>query len=294
MLRKTVLILICIASLATPASFGAGVSWPLPDLGGLAGWKQAGSLATYNRDNLYEYIDGDAETYFGFGFSALAVGKFSDGAGKRSITLNLYEMTGPLSAFGIYANGRSAEVKFADVGAQGYIGENALDFWKGRFYVRVIGEGEPQGLENAVLAFGRSVAAKIEGSSGEPPETRLLPQAGQVKNSVKYQPQNVLGQGFISNGFIADYEVAGATEQLVVAQCKNDGEAAKALTGLRDYVKTSGAITEQAENSFFGNDPYYKNTLATTLGPYFVCVLRAPDRPTAQKLVDAFRAGLKP
>ena len=289
-MRKTAFIFICIITFGAPASFGAGASWPLPDLPSLGGWKQAGNLATYNHDNLYEYIDGDAETYFGFGFSALAVGKFANEADKCSITLDLYEMSSPLAAFGIYTNGRSSDAKFVDVGAQGYTAENALDFWKGKYYVRVISEGETKDLESAVLAFGRSVAAKIEGQTGEPPETKILPREGQVKNSAKYQPQNVLGQSFIGNAFMADYEAGGAKMQLVVAQCKNDADAAKALAGLRDYIKTSGAVSEQAGASFFGNDPYYKNILATTVGPDLVCVLRAPDRPAAQKLVDAFQA----
>ena len=293
MVRRILFIVVCALALGPASSFGAGAAWPLPDLGALPGWKQIEDLKAYNHDTLYEYIDGDAETYFGYGFSALGVCKFAREGGKAAVTLNLYEMKDTLAAFGIYANGRSADVKYADVGAQGYYAENALDFWKGRYYCRVIGEGEPKGLQDAVLAFGRGMAAKIEGESAEPAQSKLLPREGQVPNSLKYQPQNVLGQGFISNAFSADYDLAGASMQLVVAQCKDEAEAGKALVGLRDYVKGSGAVSEQSLNLFYGNDPYYKNILAVAVGPYLVCILRAPDRPSAQKLVSAFLANLK-
>jgi hypothetical protein len=291
MSRQRLLCLVFVLLLAPPTSFGAGQPWPLPDLNALSGWRQAENLQPYNHDNLYEYIDGDAETFFAYGFQGLAVAKYANAAQKLSLTIDLYDMGKPLNAFGVYANGRSPDVQFADVGAQAYFGESSLDFWKGKFYVHIYSKQDAPSVKDALLAFGRNVAGRIEGAVGDPSETQLLPSEGRLQNSAKYQPQNALGQSFIPNALIADYDLGAAKAQLVVAQLPSDVEAKKALSKLRDYVKTSGAVTVGADDpspeSFFGNDPYYKNILATTSGPYLVCVLRAPDRQSAQELLDA-------
>jgi hypothetical protein len=290
MSRKILLCALFLLVLSLAAS-AAGPSWPFPDLNQLKGWKPVGDPATYTRDTLYEYIDGDAETFFAYGFQGLAVAKYANAAQKLSLTIDLYDMGKPLNAFGVYANGRSPDVQFADVGAQAYFGESSLDFWKGKFYVHIYSKQDAPSVKDALLAFGRNVAGRIEGAVGDPSETQLLPSEGRLQNSAKYQPQNALGQSFIPNALIADYDLGAAKAQLVVAQLPSDVEAKKALSKLRDYVKTSGAVTVGADDpspeSFFGNDPYYKNILATTSGPYLVCVLRAPDRQSAQELLDA-------
>ncbi len=284
MSRKTIVLAALLAALCAPAW---GANWPLP-AADAAGYRQVGAVTTYNSDNLFEYINGDAETFFGFGFGALAVAKYASQKDNVLLTINLYDMQTTLSAFGVYANGRSAGLKFVDVGAQGYLGENALDFWKGRYYVRVLGPPDAKTPEGALLALGQMVAEKIEGLKGEPPESGILPAEGRVENSIRYQPHNALGQSFIGNAFMADYDLGGARVQLLVSQCPSEAEALKSLEGLKDYVKNSGAVAEQDAGSFFGNDPYYKNLLAVVRGSCLVCVLRAPDRPAAQKLLETY------
>lgn len=288
MIRRINLCIFLLTALVTSRAVGA-TSWPLPDLTSLSGWRQEGKFETFNHDTLYEYIDGDAETFFAFGFKALGVAKYVNEAQKITLTLNLYHMESPLAAFGVYSNGRSRDARFAQVGAQGYLAENALDFWKGSYYVRVIGEGSDMVLTDALLAFGRSVSAKVEGYEGEPPEARLMPTEGRIPNTLKYQPQNVLGQSFLVNAFLAEYDLAGTIATLVVSQYPTQDEAVKAFHALMGYVKGTGTIAEQDEKSFFGTAPYYKNILAARIGSRIVCVLRAPDRPAAQRLVEAFQ-----
>jgi hypothetical protein len=76
-------------------------------------------------------------------------------------------------AFGVFSLERQdPEVS---IGQGSEFGGSLLRFWKGRYFVSVLGEGEGKEIEAAVLSFGRRLAASIE-ETGEPPRIlRYLP-----------------------------------------------------------------------------------------------------------------------
>jgi hypothetical protein len=76
--------------------------------------------------DLYQYIDGGAEAYHGYGMVTLAHQEFK--AGAAEVTIDLYDMGDPLRAFGIYASERSPEYRFLDIGAEGYAAGEILNF----------------------------------------------------------------------------------------------------------------------------------------------------------------------
>src|ERR1039457_3038690 len=84
----------------------------------------------YSAD-LYQYMDGGADIYLKYGLVALAHREYQ-GAGAE-MTADVFDMGGPLQAFGIYSAERSPEYHFIPIGAEGYSSESTLNFLQGRY-----------------------------------------------------------------------------------------------------------------------------------------------------------------
>ena len=67
----------------------------------LKGFEQAGPLTIYNRTNLFDYMNGEAEAYLPFGFRLLYVSIFSNEKTDSRMVLEIYDMSTPQGAGGI-------------------------------------------------------------------------------------------------------------------------------------------------------------------------------------------------
>ena len=90
------------------------------------GWAMEGRVATYTPENLYQYINGEAEIYLPYGFKKAACVRYikaSTPSGRpqeKGMGVNIFEMGSPLDAFGIYSNFRSSTLPPLKVGAEGF------------------------------------------------------------------------------------------------------------------------------------------------------------------------------
>ena len=107
----------------------------------------------YSSD-LYRYMDGGADIYLKYGLVAMAHREYKN-AGV-DMTVDVFDMGGPLQAFGIYSAERSPEYHFIPIGAEGYSSESTLNFLQGRYYVRLsaFGDGAAPALDN----FARTIS----------------------------------------------------------------------------------------------------------------------------------------
>lgn len=177
----------------------------------LNGWHSSEEARVFRPDNLFEYINGGAEAYLSYDFKELIVGQYAADASKASVTIEIYDMGTPLNAFGIYSVERFAESRFLEVGSQGYAEEGVLNFLHGRYYTKLLcfdNEGE---ASETLLGFARDIIAKSpQEPKGFPPLLRALPRRGLISNSEKYIYRNVLGFGFLHDGYLASYKMEGA------------------------------------------------------------------------------------
>ena len=82
-------------------------------------------------DNLWEYIDGGAEGYLVFGFKAVLAADIKNNTSGQENTLDIYNMGTPKNSFGIYSAERSYDADYIDVGVEGYLSGNTLNFYLG-------------------------------------------------------------------------------------------------------------------------------------------------------------------
>lgn len=278
-------------SAAPPAAAAeAGLAAFLPPAGSPAGWVRSKPPQAYTADTLWEFIDGAAETYVGFGFQeALSVGYSSGGA---DVGIEIYQMADALHAFGIFAQERPPSPQAAGVGVEGYINSNVLNFWKGACYVKLIAPQADRPGPAALAALARAIAEKIPAGAALPRELSAFPAANLVPNSVKFVPRDVLGQQYLANGFEAGYTDGAVASRLVVVPCATPDEAASALKRYRAFVAIAGkakpALTKVGDEAFSGEDRFNGRVFAARAGAVVAISVGAASDAAASTLVGAY------
>lgn len=288
----------CLMMMAPALAAEAPIESLLPGPGFADGWVIDGKAKQYTEENLYVYINGEAELYLPYGFQVLASALYvRKGDAKTGLVADIYRMGSPLDAFGIYANYRDPDAKAARVGADGFADESQLLFFKERYFVRLSASGTAS-LDRAVyLACGEDIAKKIPGSTAVPPEVGLLNVPGVVPRTEKYVAQSVLGYSFFPRGLTADARVREETVRLFVVMEKSPEAAARALESYTASLKEAGAKPEVTKGptgtTLVANDPMYKGVMVQQKGGYLVGVARLADARKGAPLVEAVVARIK-
>ena len=94
-------VLVTISGIPDVTPTRTGISTHLPTSGELKPWKSFGPREIYKGEALYLWIDGGASIYMEYGFEQAVTERYL-GPDSQLITLELYEMEDPTSAYGIY------------------------------------------------------------------------------------------------------------------------------------------------------------------------------------------------
>ena len=117
-------------------------------------------LETFNAENLYEKIDGRAESFIQYGVKGMAY-TFYHPTGDPSNELQLYvfEMADSLKALGKYGSEKPEEFQAIAVGDQGYTSAGSLLFYAGRYYTQIVSTKDDPKFAAFALDLAKRVAA---------------------------------------------------------------------------------------------------------------------------------------
>ncbi len=171
------------------------------------GFSQQGKPYEYDVETLYDYINGNSEGYFLYGFKKMR--GVNCAGGKLRMVIDISEFETPELAYGMFTGNADPRLPRAAIGAAGQVAPSKATFAKGVFYGEV--GIEPQGdhtalLERAALAL----AARLEGSTDVPAAIAWFPAQGLRPGYPRLVPQSVLGLKMLARGYIAQYEHARA------------------------------------------------------------------------------------
>ena len=184
----------------------------------------------YSPANLYDYINGAAELFIRYGFEELHSLEYSRGQGadESALTVDIYRHSSANHGYGIYSRDRIRAQTLADIGAAAAYQPGALNFLKGRYYVKL--SSYQLGDADAELLAGtaRTIAAALDGTAALPAEASCFP-TSTPPPTVEYHASGYLGHGFLESVFSADFARA---KVFIVA-----GSSAALATEIRDrYV----------------------------------------------------------
>ena len=196
------LLIFSVASLLTVKS--QGIDFPHMD-----GFNLEKNYPVYTPDNLWDYINGGADSYNALGFTDLNIAEYTKGK-KVSVKVEIYHHLNENLAFGIYALERASSYNFVQVGIQGYSEEGMINFLKGSYYVKISTNSNSKKALVVVDEIALKLEQMLEGSVEFPGILSDFPPAGKAVNEEMYIAENVMGHEFLSNAFRVNYNLEGS------------------------------------------------------------------------------------
>jgi len=125
------------------------------------GWKLQGQPVRYDDKTLFDRIDGAAPVYLRAGFVYSLGAEYLQKGSKDPVVLDLYDMGTPSCALGMYATERDLSYAFIPVGDEGYLASGSLNFWQGRFYVKLAGFEQGKSMDQALTELAAALAQAL-------------------------------------------------------------------------------------------------------------------------------------
>ena len=245
-MRNRIIIFLAIGFMST-ASLAQDIVFPQ-----LNGYKIKSEYPVYLPDNLWDFINGAADNYLANGFVDLHVVEYKKG--KATLKLEIYRHSDNTMAFGIYSSERSPSFRFINLGAQGYIADGSINFFKGNFYVKIRTYSKKEKVLQAEETLANRVAGMLTGDAAMPAALSQFPSEGKKVNEETYINESVLGHSFLNKAFKASYQV-GSDEFAIFISDANSPEAAK--KSVETYIASTGiSPAETSDNKFILNDGY--------------------------------------
>ena len=287
------LLTFCLLCAAVPAgAAGSAVGKVLPVPACAAGWAIDGTVSRYDRDNLFDRIDGEAELYFPYGFEQLASARYVNGT--TAFDADVYTMGSLLDAFGMFANYRKKDDAEVAIGAEGTVSESQLFFYQDRYLVRLQATGGTAPARDVFLACARAIARNLPPDAGRPKELQAFTIPAMERKSERYIASSLLGYDFFRRGLMADVQVNGEQVQLFLVTEDSPAAARTAFEQYRAYLKTAGKgmqVTERPDRTcLHAVDPLYGKVIVEQAGRFLVGAVRFADAAAVQKLVEQVRA----
>jgi hypothetical protein len=225
---------------------GVALAAAVPDCKVVTGWQQQGPSREYSAENLFEYMDGNAEGYLIYGFTRM--NGVTCASGGDTILIDISEMADADSAYGIFTANRHPKFSVLPMGMAGQIQPRKAVFCKDRYYVEL--SANPEKDHSAALQqFAAILEKTIAGGSKLPEALSWFPT--EQLNSLRLVPESVLGLRALRRGYAAEYEFGKA---FVVTE-----ESPAAATAVLEKVRTRIGQTgpaQVADEAFQVSDRY--------------------------------------
>ena len=291
-------LLFCSFFLTMPAGaleFSPGGILPSPACA--PGWIIDDKVVLYNKDTLFDRIDGEAELYFPYGFETLASARYASKQNPEiAVDADVYKMGSLLDAFGMYANYRrknDAEIK---IGAEGTLSLSQLFFYQGRYFVRLQVTGATSLDQDVFLSCAQAITKNLPTNTGRPKELEILMIPAVVEKSERYIAQSLLGYDFFRRGIIADAVLKGEEMQVFVVIEDSPNAVQRAFEHYSESLRTSGKEVRVIEThdkvSLNAVDPLYGNVFVERVGRYLIGSIRFKNAVVAEQLVDQIKKRL--
>jgi hypothetical protein len=290
----TALLLSLIASTLGRAA-GPSAEKMLPAQTCAEGWVMDGKVSLYDKDGLFDRINGESELYFPYGFEVLAYARYENKKNRSiAVDADVYAMGSLLDAFGMFANYRRKDANEAGIGVEGTVTPSQLLFYQDRYFVRLQITGATTVDQAVLLACAGAIAKNLPPNSGRPKELDALAVPAVVKKSERYVAQSLLGYDFFHAGLIADAIVNGVPVQVFIVPERSRDDARMTFDRYRTYLKQSGSdvrVTEaQGRTLLEAVDPLYGTVLVEQAGRHLVGAVRVKDRIAARQLIEQLRS----
>jgi len=224
-------------------------------------WVRQDDPVTYDRETIFDYINGAGEVYRSYAFSHVDVERY-ERPEAEGVIVEVFDMGNPDDAFGVFSFAREEEEE--GVGAGFERKGSILCFWQDRFYVCVATEERYEDPGPVLEEIARGVSGHLPPGGQRPALVGALPAEGLVPFSDRFfhlhqtlnyhyylVRENVLNLSAETDAVLARY--APGPTYLVMVRYDSENQAATALSSFRDVVVpgSEGADTVEREGGAF-------------------------------------------
>jgi len=229
----------------------------LPKADALAGWQPLIEAATYNRDNLFNLVNGQAESFFAYGFEQVVTRRYQNADGIF-INVEIWQLATSADAYGLFHGDRAGQP--VEIGVEGDADPGRrLAFWQDRYFASVSASGSIP--DDVLRDLANGIASQLPAGGTTPNIVSRLPAENRVggsllffheeisiQNEVWLGGENLLGLSPQTNGALARYTLNGATTHLLLVEYSTSAQAGDALEDLQ-----AGDVSDLLASQVNGN-----------------------------------------
>jgi len=274
----TFLVVLLAAQTAAPS--------PAPDCSVVPGWTQQGDSRSYDAETLFDYMNGNSEGYFAYGFTLMKGVTCVNAAGDQ-LVIDVSEMGDPDRAWGFFVTNRDQRSPVERIGSAGQVLPRRATFAKGRYYLEIA--ASPDKDHRGVLrAFVTALEPRVPGPAGVPEAVAWFPTEGLQAESVRLVPESVLGLRILKSGFMGQYAVGRA---FVVPEAA-PAAATDTMEKLRARFTGAKPVAGPGDEAFTAQDQYLGRLLVFRKGARVAGVANIAVDGDATPLAKALAAKL--
>ncbi len=284
---------------AAPSEGGVDLVALLPDE--LESWGASAPAATFDRDSIFDYMNGAGEMYLAFDFRRLAAREYrrSGASGQRSLVAEVYDMGRSSDAYGIFTQDTDGEP--VEVGRAAIYSAGLLRFWQGRWFVRLLEDRPEQGTRAELEAIGRRLAGRLPDGEELPEILRLVEGDGLIGPETRYfhdrisldvqyylGSDNILGLSRHTEAVLARYRQGEHKVRLLVVRYPEEAGAATAFGSFQRAwfpetpPRRSGGRVEAVEDGRYAG--------VRQVDAWLVLVFESPDGATCESYLERVAA----
>ena len=238
----------------------AALSGAFPGADAVPGWTPAGDAETFDSENLYDLVNGQAESFFAYGFEQVAVRHYENAEGTR-LDVEVWQLATPADAYGLFTVQRAGTPVTTGNDGDADPGRR-LAFWQDHYVAHVRAS---QDVDDADLqSLAEAVSAALP-SGGERPALmdHLTPdglvahsaiffhEEISIQNTLWLGGENLLQLSPETDGVLAQYDVGSGRAQLLLIQYPDGEQASAGLTAL-EGGQIDALVSADAHDNLLG------------------------------------------
>jgi Family of unknown function (DUF6599) len=262
-------------------------AFPAPDCRLVPGWTQLGEPRSYDAETLFDYMDGNSEGYFAYGFTLMKGVTCTNAAGDQ-LVVDVSELGDPDRAWGFFVTNRDQRSPVEAIASAGQVLPRKATFAKGRYYVEIAASPDKD-HRGSLRAFVEAMVPRVPGEPHVPETVALFPPDGLEKDSVRLVPESVLGLRALHTGFVAQYPDGRA----FIAIEKDAAAAQAALAKVRErYPRAAALAAGVGDEGFSAQDQYLGSLVVFRKGARVAGVANVPPGRDGLSLAKALATRL--
>ena len=276
---RTVLVAVAVLLSAAPAMA------QLPPCTAVQGWTQQGPARSFDADNLFEYMDGNAEGYILYHFVGMK--GISCQSGDMTLNIDVSEFEDTEFAYGMFTSTRDPRLPTERIGVTGQVTQRKGVFTKDKYYVEI--SANPERDHSATIkAFLAIIEKNIQGRTTLPDAFGWFPTENLTPDSIRLVPESVLGLRLLKSGYIAQYQAGKA---FLVRESSPDA-AAQVFAKLKErFGQTSPARI--GDEAFTANDKYLNGLCVFRKGTFIGGFANLPEGRSGVAETEKLAANVK-